>query len=75
LTFQLKKISEYDNDYDRGVETLRYLIKSWSFVDGDEKPLEITPEILGRLPQDDFTFLMDEVTKTFEKKDLKKKKS
>lgn len=59
LTDQIGKINKLDNDFDRGMETLRFLIKSWSFVDGKDEPLEVKKETLGKLPTKDFTVLMN----------------
>ena len=78
LTFEFEKLTEVEKDYDRGIETLRFLIKSWSFVDDNEKPLEVTKEVLGRLPAKDFTYIMEKVgeimNQMIEKKEPSSKK-
>lgn len=61
LTHEFEKLSDVEKDYDRGIETLRLLIKKWSFVDDEEKPLEVTKENMGKLPAKDFTFMMKKV--------------
>ena len=47
LTSEFEKLGSVEKDYDRGIETLRFLIKSWSFVDDEDKPLKPTKEIFG----------------------------
>ena len=61
LTSEFEKLSDLEKDYVRGIETLRFLIKSWSFVDEDDKPSEINKENLGKLPAKDFTYMMEKV--------------
>ena len=75
LTDQVGVVSKIDNDYDRGVEVLRFLIKSWSFVDDKEAPLAITKANIGKLPARDFTFLMDALTQSLDFLGEQKKKS
>lgn len=75
LTEQIGILNKSDSDYDRGIETLRYLIKSWSFVNEKDEPLEINKENLGRLPAKDFMFLMDSATKTLDFLGQTKRKS
>jgi hypothetical protein len=74
LTQQAIEINKKDDDYDIGMNMLQYIIKSWSFVDENEKPLPITRETLGMLPMKDFSMLMNEVEKTMDflgKKEMK----
>jgi hypothetical protein len=59
LTSQIGELDKSTSDYDRGIEVLRFLIKSWSFVDEKGEILRITKENLGKLPARDFTVLMD----------------
>jgi hypothetical protein len=75
LTEQIGLLSKSDSDYDRGIEVLRYLIKSWSFVDDNEKPLEVNKESLGKLPTKDFMFLMNSATESLDFLEGAKRKS
>lgn len=75
LTDQIGVITRIDNDYDRGIEVLRFLMKSWSFVDEKEAPLAITKQNLGKLPAKDFTFLMDSAMQSLDFLGVQKKKS
>jgi len=75
LTEQIGAIGKFDNDYDRGIEVLRFLIKSWSFVDEAEKSLEVNKANLGKLPVKDFTFLMDVATESLDFLEEQKRKS
>ncbi|MCP6727529.1 MAG: hypothetical protein KJI69_05975 [Patescibacteria group bacterium] len=61
LTSEFEVLSNLEKDYDRGIETLRFLIKAWSFVDEKDETLDVTKETLGKLPARDFTFMMEQV--------------
>lgn len=74
LLYQFKDIDKAETDYDKGLKTVCFLIKSWSFTGEDDKPLPVTEETLERLPQKDFAILMEHVQKSFEINNLKKKK-
>lgn len=74
LTQQAIEINKKEDDYDIGMNMLQFIIKSWSFVDENEKPLPISRETLGMLPMKDFSMLMNEVEKTMDflgKKEMK----
>ena len=75
LTDQIGTLTKNDNDYDRGIEVLKALIKSWSFVDENEKSLAVSKETLGKLPAKDFMFLMDAAMGSLDFLDNKKRKS
>ena len=75
LTGQLGEINALENEEDKGVKTLQLLIKSWSFVDAEEKPLPITMENLKKLPLKDFMVLMGKINEIMAVEDEKKKKS
>ena len=74
-TNQINELQKIENDYDRGIEIIRFLIKSWSFVDKDNKQIEVTSKVLGELPAKDFTFLMTNVSEMMENVTVKKKKN
>lgn len=74
LTGQIGELNKIKNDYDRGIETLRFLIKTWSFVDKEDKILEISKETLSKLPAGDFTVLMNTAVNSLDKLNEKKKK-
>lgn len=75
LTYEFEKLNAVEKDYDRGIETLRFLIKAWSFVDEEEKDLEVTKENLGKLPAKDFTYIMEKVGEIMEEATEKKRVS
>jgi len=66
LTEQLGEISNDLSDYERGIKTLQFLVKSWPFTDDNDKPLAVTKENLGKLPVKDFTAMMEAVTKSMD---------
>ncbi len=75
LTGQVSSLNKFETDYDRGIEVLRFLIKSWSFVDEEGKSLIVTKEELGKLPIKDFTTLMNAATESLDFLALKKEKN
>lgn len=75
LTSEFEKLSDTKKDYDRGILTLQYLIKTWSFVDENDKLLEVSKENLGKLPAKDFTFIMETVGEIMNKENEKKEES
>jgi len=75
LTYQVAELQKAETDLDRGIATLQLLIKSWSFVDAEEKPLAITIENLKKLPTKDFSALMTTVEDAISDEEGKKKKS
>lgn len=76
LTGQVSDIRVHDgNDLDTGIAALQLLIKSWSFVDEQEKPLPVTLDNLKKLPTTDFSALMDAVGDIMNTEEAKKKKN
>jgi len=75
LTGQLNEINKIEGDDEKGIKTLEFFIKSWSFVDASEKSLPVTIENLKKLPLKDFLALMDAVNKLMGVEEEKKKKS
>lgn len=75
LTGQLSEINKLDDDNEKGIKTLEFLIKAWSFVDAAQKPLPITMENLKKLPLKDFMILMDKINEVMAVEEEKKKKS
>ena len=75
LTYEINELTDIEKDYDKGIETLRRLIKSWKFTNEKDEALEINAKSLGMLPTKDFTMLMNAVNKVFEDMDIKKKKN
>ena len=75
LTGQIGELQLIENDYEKGIKTLEFLVKSWSFVDAEEKPLPVSIENLKLLPMADFTKLMDTANESMIAGDGKKKKS
>jgi len=68
-------IQSLENDFERGIKTLTFFIKKWSFVDDKEKPLDITVENLNKLPMKDIEVLMNEIETSLKQEEGKKKKS
>lgn len=75
LTGEIGELNKVTTDYERGLETLRLLIKSWSFVDAKEKILPVTIDNLKLLPAKDFTALMNAIEKTMKVEEEKKMKN
>lgn len=75
LTYQVNNIVNIKSDYGKGIEILKTMIKSWSFVDANDKELEVSDKTIGLLPAKDFAVLMDHVNAEFDDVDVKKKKN
>ena len=75
LTYQVNNIINIKSDYGKGIEILKTMIKSWTFVDADDKELAVSDKTIGLLPTKDFAVLMDHVNAEFDNVDVKKKKS
>ena len=75
LTSDVGKLTKVESDYDKGIEVLRCIIKSWSFVDEKDKPCEISKENLEQLTTKDFTFLMNTISDSLSFLDKEQKKS
>ena len=73
LTYQVSELQKYDTDIDRGIATLKLLIKSWSFTDAEGKPLEISIDNLKQLPTRDFSAIMNEIGSIMGDEEGKKK--
>jgi len=73
------QVNELDNDklnqVEKGVLSLKYLIKEWNFTDKDGKELPITIETLNQFPAEDLAFLLEKVHAFFTKEKKGKKKS
>lgn len=75
LTYQVQGIVKVEDDYGKGIEILKTMIKSWTFTDEKGEELEVSEKTIGLLPTADFTVLMDKVNKEFETVNVKKKKN
>ena len=75
LTYQVNNIVNIKSDYGKGIEILKTMIKSWTFVDAENKELVVSDKTIGLLPAKDFAVLMDHVNAEFDTVDVKKKKS
>lgn len=75
LTHQVQHIVKVESDYDKGIAILKTMIKSWTFVDENDKELAVSDKTIGLLPAKDFAILMDEVNKEFDEVNVKKKKN
>jgi len=69
------ELNQSIDNHDRGIKIMRLLMKTWSFVDAEEKTLPITLENLKLLPMKDFTTLMQAVEDVMKVEEGKKKKS
>jgi len=65
-----EKLSEID----KGILSLRYLVKEWNFTNEKGKDLPITIETLNQFPVDDLTFLLEKVSDFFTKEQKGKEK-
>jgi len=75
LVHQIQNLVKLEGDYNKGIEILKTMIKSWTFVDENDKELEVSTKTIGLFPMKDFTVLMDKVNKEFESISVKKKKN
>ena len=74
LTGEVNQIRKaFDNDDDRGLETIRLHIKSWPFVDNEEKPVPITIENINKLPMKDTLAILTEIGVSNTEEEGKKK--
>ena len=62
LTGEYEAISKCEGEFTKGIEILKFLIKSWSFVNEKNEPLNVTKENLALLPIKDFTVLMNKAS-------------
>ena len=75
LTGNVTDLQKLDTNDDKGIKTIQFLIKSWSFVDAEGKSLPVILENLKLLPVVDFTALMSAVEETMKETESKKKKN
>ena len=75
LTGNVTDLQKLDTNDDKGIKTIQFLIKSWSFVDAEGKSLPVILENLKLLPVVDFTALMSAVEETIKETESKKKKN
>lgn len=75
LFSQVGELDKCTTDADRGIEILRFLIKTWSFVDKDGKVLEVNKENLGKLPVSDVMTLLDVAGESFRFLETQKRKN
>jgi hypothetical protein len=73
LTGDAEKLKKMDDDFVAGLETVRLLIKRWSFTDEAGKDLPVSLDNIRLLPTDDFMVMMSVVTEQKEKEERKKK--
>jgi len=75
LTGQLTEMNKVEDESEKGIKSLEFLIKSWSFVDEAGVALPITMENLKKLPLTDFLTLMDAINEIMTREDTKKKRN
>lgn len=73
LVGDLVKVQDIENDTERGIAILVFLIKEWNFTDKSDKLLPINKENIGLLPVEDMTVLMEIVGEVFNKKKMELK--
>ena len=74
LTGDAIELGKVEDEYENGIRLLMKIIKEWSFVGEDDKPLPVNKDSLSLIPVKDFSLLMDEVNKLMgflDKKELK----
>ena len=72
---QMKELSQTENDFDRGTQSLLLLLRSWNFTDAEGNKLPIDKDSLNQLPAKDLTFLLEKVAVFFADKEKKVKKT
>jgi len=75
LTKDMKEMLAIENDFDRGMFMLTKVIKSWSFVDENEKSLPVNVDTLGLLTTKDFNLIMNKVGNVVGELEAKKEQS
>jgi hypothetical protein len=70
---QLRQIDKLETDFDRGLLVIRLLMKSWTFTNEKDQPLEITEANLEKFPNKDFMVLMTRANELLGDSDVKKK--
>lgn len=75
LTGEANSLKDIEDPHTQGLKALCLHIKSWSFVDENDKPIPIAPDALNKLPMVDVEALTKEVNVEVEKQTSKKKMS
>lgn len=73
LTEEWNIITKAENDIERGLLSLKCLIKSWNFTDESGEMLEISTESLNKFPMKDMEVLLNTVIESIQTEDAKKK--
>lgn len=73
LTGDAEQLKKIDDDFMVGLETIRLLMKKWSFTDEEGTDLPITLDNIRKLPTDDFLAMMTVINENKEDQDRKKK--
>lgn len=63
-----------EDELGAGKHMLLKLIKSWNFVDAEDKPLEVTEDALALLPMEDMNHLIETMSDFMAKHEANKKK-
>jgi len=74
LFSEMRQLEKVQNDSERGLLTLKFMIKDWNFTDEKGEKIEVNEENLGKLPIQDLTMLLEKVGEFFEKITKKKEK-
>lgn len=61
LLSDMLEANKQDGDKGVGLHLLHKVIKSWNFVDEENKPVPVNAETIGKLPVPDAEFLLKEV--------------
>ncbi len=69
----MKELEKATTDSERGLVSMRLLIKDWNFTNEKGEKLLVTEENLEKLPVKDLTVLLEKARKTFEIASSKKK--
>lgn len=73
LTEEWNIITKAENDIERGLLSLKCLIKTWNFTDDTGKVLEISTENLNKFPMKDMETLLNSVIESIQTEEIKKK--
>jgi len=62
-------------EIDKGILSLKHLVKEWNFTNEKGEDLSVTIETLNQFPVEDLTFLLEKVSDFFTKEQKGKKES
>lgn len=70
-----QRIERIEKDFEKGIQSLLSMMKSWNFTDGKGTVLDITEDNLNQLPASDLTFLMEKISDFLDTAEQDRKKN